>query len=305
MTAFAFAATQLGRTASGALHGLKLVAVAVVAQAVWGMSRSLAPDRDRATLAIAACLICLAAPSSGGQIAAILLGAAVGVVLLPREAAVALPMTALDIGIPRGVAMTLIVTFFILLFGLPWLADAANQHWLRLVTALYRDSSLVFGGGHVVLPLLQDSVVAPGWVRQDIFLAGYGATQAMPGPIFTFAAFLGAVETPGPSGWLGASLATVAIFGSSFLLVGGLLPFWETLRRWPNVRAALRGVNAAVVGVLLAALFNPIWLGSVHGSADFGVGLLAFLMLMFWAIPPWMVVAFGAAAGWNMALMGL
>jgi chromate transporter len=163
----------------------------------------------------------------------------------------------------------------------------------------------VFGGGHVVLPLLQSQVVPTGWVSQDAFLAGYGVTQAMPGPIFTFAAFLGAIEAPAPHGWAGAVIATVAIFFSSFLLVGGLLPFWDTMRGWPRMRAAMRGVNAAVVGVLLAALFNPIWIGSVHGSADFGFGLVAFLMLMFWAVPPWLVVAFGAAAGWGLGAIGL
>jgi chromate transporter len=306
MTAFAYGIDAMGDlSGAGWLHGLKLVAVAVVAQAVWGMARSLAPDRDRASLAVAACLICLMVPSSGGQIASIVLGAAVGFGVLAREATVTLPMSALGVGIPRGVAALLLVTFLVLLFGLPWLADASGAHWLRLVETFYQAGSLVFGGGHVVLPLLQDAVVPAGWVGPDTFLAGYGATQAMPGPVFTFAAFLGAAEAPRPNGWAGGLLATVAIFASSFLLVGGLLPFWDTLRRRPNVRAAMRGVNAAVVGVLLAALFNPIWVGSVHSSADFGVGLVAFAMLMFWAFPPWMVVAFGAAVGWNMGLMGL
>lgn len=306
MAAFAYGVDAMGDlSGAGWLHGLKLVAVAVVAQAVWGMARSLAPDKERATLAVLACLICLAEPSSVGQVAVIALGGAVGVLLLPREASVTLPMGMLGVGIPRGVAVMLLAAFFVLLFGLPLLADASGSHLLKLVDTFYRAGSLVFGGGHVVLPLLQNSVVPPGWVGSDVFLAGYGATQAMPGPIFTFAAFLGAVEGPAPNGWTGALIATLAIFASSFLLVGGLLPFWDTLRRWPNVRAAMRGVNAAVVGVLLAALFNPIWVGSVHSSADFGVGLVAFLLLVFWAYPPWMVVAFGAAMGWNMALVGL
>jgi chromate transporter len=171
--------------------------------------------------------------------------------------------------------------------------------------AFYRAGSLVFGGGHVVLPLLQATVVDPGWVSQDVFLAGYGATQAMPGPIFTFAAFLGAVENPGPSGWVGALVATVSIFASSFLLVGGLLPFWDTLRHRTGVRAALRGVNAAVVGVLLAALFTPIWTGSVHTPADFALGLVAFLLLALWAVPPWLVVVLGALAGEAFVHFGL
>lgn len=306
MALFAYGVTALGDlSGAGWLHGLKLVAVAVVAQAVWGMAKTLAPDRDRATLAGMACLICLAEPSSLGQVSAIVLGGIVGVAVLAREARVAMPEAALNVGIPRGFAVGLLVLFFVLLLGLPWLAEASGLHLLQLINTFYRAGSLVFGGGHVVLPLLQSAVVPPGWVGQDVFLAGYGVTQAMPGPIFTFAAFLGAVETPSPNGWLGALVATVAIFFSSFLLVGGLLPFWDTLRNRRTVRAAMRGVNAAVVGVLLAALFNPIWLGSVHGSADFAVALVAFLMLMFWAVPPWLVVVFGAVAGWDLGAMGL
>jgi chromate transporter len=203
------------------------------------------------------------------------------------------------------VAMTLLAAFFALLFGLPLVADATGGHFVRLVEAFYRAGSLVFGGGHVVLPLLQATVVEPGWVDQNLFLAGYGATQAMPGPIFTFAAFLGAVETPEPNGWAGALIATVAIFASSFLLVGGLLPFWDTLRHRTSVRAALRGVNAAVVGVLLAALFTPIWTGAVHSSADFGLGLVAFLLLVLWEVPPWLVVVLGAVTGQALAGAGL
>ena len=202
-------------------------------------------------------------------------------------------------------AVGLLALFFGLLVGLPWLADATGWHLVRLVNAFYLAGSLVFGGGHVVLPLLQAFVVPPGWVGPDTFLAGYGATQAMPGPIFTFAAFLGAVEGPAPHGWVGALVATVSIFASSFLLVGGLLPFWDTLRHRDGVRAAaLRGVNAAVVGVLLAALFTPIWTGAVHTSADFGIGLVAFLLLALWAVPPGLVVVLGAAAGWGLGFLG-
>jgi chromate transporter len=274
MTGFAYALGTIGDLSdAGWLHGLKLVAVAVVAQAVWGMGSSLAADRARASLAVAACLVCLAAPSTLGQIGAILLGAAVGMAVLPRVANPCVETAALHIRVPRWVAVTLLATFLILLFGLPWLAEA--------------------------------SVVPPGWVDPDTFLAGYGATQAMPGPLFSFAAFLGAIEAPGPNGWIGALLATLAIFASSFLLVGGLLPFWDTLRYRPNVRAAMRGVNAAVVGVLLAALFTPIWTGTVHTPADFGLALVAFLLLTLWKLPPWCVVAIGAFAGWDMASMGV
>lgn len=306
MTLFAYGVGYMGNIAqAGWLHGLKLVAVAVVAQAVWGMARTLAPDKERATVAVIACLTCLSAPSSVGQIGAILLGAVVGVTLLPRVAPGYEPPVALRTRIPAAAASSLLAAFFALLVGLPWLAAFSGAHAMELISAFYQAGSLVFGGGHVVLPLLQDSVVKPGWVGANVFLAGYGATQAMPGPIFTFAAFLGAVETPQPNGWVGAILATVAIFFSSFLLIGGLLPFWDTLRHRPGVRAAMQGVNAAVVGVLLAALFNPIWVGSVHTSGDFAIGLVAFLLLTLWRMPPWVVVLVGAAAGDALAGFGL
>jgi chromate transporter len=303
MTVFAYGVGSIGDLShAGWLRGLKLVAVAVVAQAVWGMARTLAPDKSRASLAVAACLVCLAEPSSLGQISAIVLGAIIGMTVLPGDPPGPDKPVSLGIRIPAAVAVSLLAAFFALLFGLPLLADATGGHFIQLVKAFYRAGSLVFGGGHVVLPLLQATVVEPGWVDPNLFLAGYGATQAMPGPIFTFAAFLGAVETPGPNGWVGAVVATVAIFASSFLLVGGLLPFWDTLRHRPGVRAALRGVNAAVVGVLLAALFTPIWTGSVHTPADFGLGLVAFLLLTLWAVPPWIVVVLGAVVGWALAL---
>jgi chromate transporter len=305
MTAFGYGIDAIGDVShAGWLRGLKLVAVAVVAQAVWGMARSLAPDRARATVAVAACLVALGVPSSLGQVAAIVLGGVAGVTVLPRPEAGTGAPTALGVRVPRPVAVGLLVLFFILLTGLPWLAEASRNHWVALINSFYLAGSLVFGGGHVVLPLLQASMVPPGWVAPDMFLAGYGATQAMPGPVFTFAAFLGTVEGPAPHGWLGALVATVAIFASSFLLVGGLLPFWDMLRHRDGVRAALRGVNAAVVGVLLAALFTPIWTGAVHTGADFGLGLVAFLLLALWAVPPWLVVLFGALAGWGLGLAG-
>jgi chromate transporter len=306
MTLFAYSVTAIGDLSdAGWLRGLKLVAVAVVAQAVWGMARTLAPDRARASVAVAACVMCLAVPSSLGQIAAIVLGAVIGITVLQGDPPGADQPVSMGIRIPTGVAATLLVAFFALLFGLPLIADATGGHFLRLIDAFYRTGSLVFGGGHVVLPLLQATVVQPGWVDQNLFLAGYGATQAMPGPIFTFAAFLGAVETPGPNGWFGALTATVSIFAPSFLLVAGLLPFWDTLRHRSGVRVALKGVNAAVVGVLLAALFTPIWTGAVHTSADFATGLVAFLLLTLWAVPPWIVVVLGAVAGEALVRFGL
>ncbi len=305
MTGFAFWVVAMGDLPdAGWVRGLKLVAVAVVAQAVWGMARTLAPDRARASLAVAACVMCLAIPSSRPN-RRHRAGRGNRTLFMPRVAAPCMETQPLGIRIPRWVAVTLLSLFFVLLLGLPLLANLSGDHGIQLVSTFYQAGSLVFGGGHVVLPLLQNSVVPPGWVDPDVFLAGYSAAQAMPGPLFTFAAFLGAIETPGPNGWVGALVATVSIFASSFLLVGGLLPFWDTLRHRTNVRAALRGVNASVVGVLLAALYNPIWTGTVHGPLDFGFALVALLLLTVWAVPPWVVVAIGAAAGWDMAAMGL
>jgi chromate transporter len=189
-----------------------------------------------------------------------------------------------------------LVIFFALLIGLPVLATALPLHTVALVYAFYRSGALVFGGGHVVLPLLQAEVASPGWVTNDAFLAGYGAAQAVPGPLFTFAAYLGTVMGPTPSGWLGGLICLVAIFLSSFLLLVGALPFWDTLRRRPAVQSVLRGVNAAVVGLLLAALYKPVWTSAILGPADFAIAILAFLLLALWAVPPWLVVMFGAAA---------
>jgi chromate transporter len=195
----------------------------------------------------------------------------------------------------------LLSLFFVLLAALPWLAAIFQIHALHLVDAFYRAGSLVFGGGHVVLPLLQASVVPPGWVTNDAFLAGYGAAQAVPGPLFTFSAYLGAVMGPQPNGWAGAVLCLAAIFLPSFLLVIGMLPFWDALRRRGWVQSALRGVNAAVVGVLLAALYDPVWKAGITGPHDFALAAAAFLLLFMWRTPPWLVVAFGAAGG---ALVG-
>ncbi len=226
MGLFAYGVAALGDVSQAPwLRGLKLVAVAVVAQAVWGMARTLAPDRARPTLAVAATLVALAVPSSLGQVGAIVLGGVAGLLVLPRSPVTDGPRTSLAAQIPRGLALTLLIAFFALLILLPPLARASGSHTIALVDAFYRAGSLVFGGGHVVLPLLQAAVVPPGWVGNDAFLAGYGATQAMPGPIFTFAAFLGAIEGPAPHGWWGAVLATCAIFFPSFLLISGLLPF--------------------------------------------------------------------------------
>jgi chromate transporter len=284
-----------GALGSGWLHGLKVVAVAVVAQAVLSMMRSLAPDRERATLAVVATVLVIAIPSAWGQIGAIVLGGIAGVVLfrsLPPADHVTLPHP-----VTRTVGALALVLFFVLLLGLPLLVAAVPSQGLTLFASFYRAGSLVFGGGHVVLPLLQASVVPPGWVSNDAFLAGYGAAQAVPGPLFTFAAYLGAVMGPQPNGWAGALLCLVAVFLPSFLLVFGALPFWDAWRRRRWAQSALTGVNAAVVGLLLAALYNPVWTAGITSAADFALGSAAFLLLFMWKTPPWLVVVLSATGG--------
>lgn len=280
----------------GALHGLKVVAVAVVAQAVWGMARTLCPDRQRVTLMGLAAVLALAWPTALGQIAAILAGGLAGWLWL-KPAGDGGGHVALTVPVGRTVGAVLLAAFFLLLVGLPLAASVAPSQALALLDSFYRAGALVFGGGHVVLPLLQAGVVGPGWVSADAFLAGYGAAQAVPGPLFTFAAYLGFVAGPTPNGWLGALLCTVAIFLPSFLLVAGALPFWEGLRRLRAMQAALLGVNAAVVGILLAALYQPVWTGAIFGPLDVALALVAFLALVFWKLPPWLVVLLTALGG--------
>jgi chromate transporter len=297
MIVFGYGIEALGNAAgSGWLHGLKVAAVAVVAQAVLGMARALAPDRARATLAVVAAIIALAVPSAFGQIGAILIGAVAGVTLLRGTVAVE-QTAALPVSVSRAAGAALLILFFVLLIGLPLLTSAIPSHALAEFDAFYRAGSLVFGGGHVVLPLLQASVVPPGWVSNDAFLAGYGAAQAVPGPLFTFAAYLGTVMGPQPNGWVGGVICLIAIFLPSFLLVIGALPFWEELRRRPLAQAALRGVNAAVVGLLLAALYQPVWTVGITNAADFALASAAFLLLFMWQTPPWLVVILSAAGG--------
>ena len=296
MVLFAYGVAALGDVAgSGWLHGLKVAAVAVVAQAVLGMARALAPDRPRATLAVAAAILVLAVPSTWGQIGAIILGGAIGIILLRGQAPG--DHAALPLSVSRTTGIVMLALFFALLIGLPLLAALSPVQGLKEFDVFYRAGSLVFGGGHVVLPLLQASVVPSGWVSNDAFLAGYGAAQAVPGPLFTFAAYLGAVMRPEPNGWLGAIICLVAVFLPSFLLVLGALPFWEELRRRASAQAALAGVNAAVVGLLLAALYNPVWTTGVSGAADFALVIAAFLLLFMWQTPPWLVVVLCAVAG--------
>lgn len=296
MVLFAYGLTWLGDAAgSGWLHGLKVAAVAVVAVAVLGMMRTLTPDRERATIAALAAIAMLAAPSALTQVLVIVLGGVAGVLLLPAEAPPDDDTLPLSVGRRTGTALLLL--FFVLLVGLPLLAVAVPWQSVKLIDVFYRAGSLVFGGGHVVLPLLQAAVVPRGWVSNDAFLAGYGAAQAVPGPLFTFAAYLGTVMSLPPNGWEGALLCLVAIFLPSFLLVIGALPFWEDLRRRSGARAALAGVNAAVVGLLIAAFYDPIWTVGISNAADFALALAAFLLLFVWQAPPWAVVILCALGG--------
>lgn len=272
----------------GALHGLKVVAVAVVAQAVWGMARNLCRGAVKLTLMLIAACIVLLAPSAWSQVGVIAAAGVAGLLLFKPQ-----PNTepdSLPIAISRRAGAIWLVLFVVLLVGLPILADGLPNPVLALVDAFYRTGALVFGGGHVVLPLLQAEVVPPQWVSNDVFLAGYGATQAVPGPLFTFAAFLGASMTHAPSGWLGGVIALLAIFTPSFLLICGALPFWASLRTSPRTQAALAGVNAAVVGLLLAALYRPVWTSAIFNGYDFALAVLALVALMVWKLPPWLVV---------------
>ena len=284
----------------GALHGLKVVAVAVVAQAVWGMARSLCPDAPRRALMLVAAAVLIGWPGTLVQLLVIAVAAIVGLLAL-RPAADAVH-EALPMPVSRRAGAVWLALFLVLLAGLPLLLAVLPSQALAVVDAFYRAGALVFGGGHVVLPLLQASVVPTGWVTNDAFLAGYGAAQAVPGPLFTFAAFLGASLQTTPTGWAGGLLALVAIFAPAFLLVAGTLPFWNSLRTRPRVRAALMGINAAVVGLLLAALWSPVITSGIRGVGDVVLALAALVALMRWKWPPWMVVAGCAAIGWALAI---
>jgi chromate transporter len=281
---------------SPAVHGLKLVAVAVVAQAVWGMAKALCPDRLRAGVAVVAALLVLAVPSALGQIAAIALGGIAGrwaLALGPLP-----PAQHRDYGVGRRTGAALLLLFVALLIALPLLASATQSMAAAAIAVFYKAGALVFGGGHVVLPLLQAGVVPPGWVSNDLFLAGYGAAQAVPGPLFTFAAYLGAVMPSPLGGWAGGIALLLAIFLPAVLLVGGALPFWELLRQRSDVQRAMAGVNAAVVGVLGAALYDPVWTSAIHSRADFGLALAAFGLLVYGKLSPFVVVFGAALAGW-------
>ncbi len=293
---FAYGAAALGGPPGlGLLHGLKLVAVAIVAQAVWGMARSLCPDRERASIALVALLLILFSPASAAQIGAILIGGLAGWWLCRTAASTATGQVHLPISRRAGLAA--LVAFFLLLVGLPALRWVTGWQAIALAEAFYRAGALVFGGGHVVLPLLREAFVTPGWVTDDIFLAGYGAAQAVPGPLFTFAAYLGAVVRRSPHGLSGAALGLVTIFLPGLMVLTGTLPFWDTFRRRAGALAIMRGVNAAVVGVLAAALYSPVWTSAVRTPGDFGLATTGFVLLTVWRTPPLIVVLISALGG--------
>ncbi|OXS57347.1 ChrA protein [Cohnella sp. CIP 111063] len=288
---FAFVLQGYDLANAGWIHGLKIVAAAIVAHAIVGMGQKLTPDRDRVTIAAAAATITLLWPEAYVQVFLILVSGMLGLRLYRGSKETA--GHHIRISICKGVAVGCLALFFVLLVTLPLLRQAADIEWIALFDSFYRSGSLVFGGGHVVLPLLEREVVPTGWVSQEHFLAGYSAAQAVPGPLFTFAGYLGAMS----GGMTGVAAATIAIFLPSFLLVVGVLPFWSELRSNPNVQGALVGINAAVVGILLAALYDPLWTTAILSAADFALALLLFIMLVYWRLPPWIVVVVGAIGG--------
>ena len=274
-------------------HGLKLVAVAVVAQAVLGMARSLCPDLKRTAIALTAAAAALLLPAAWAQVGIMVLAGIVGWLFVSHRA-LQEPGAPLPIPVSPRAGASALIAFAFLLAGLPLLAaHVPAWHGITLISSFFRSGALVFGGGHVVLPLLQAAVVPPGWIGNDKFLAGYGIAQAIPGPLFTFAVYLGAIMEPEPNGWRGGTICLVAIFLPSFLLVIGIVPFWNGLRRRQGLRAALDGINAAVVGLLLAALYTPVWTSAVHSALDFGLALAAFVLLTICSSPPWLVVILG------------
>ncbi|MCL4188011.1 MAG: chromate efflux transporter [Rhodobacteraceae bacterium] len=298
MLGFALTAARIDHPAGlGALQGLKIVAVAIVAQAVWGMARSLCPDPARASIAAGAVAVLALLPGGAGMVAAILAGGLAGLALGRGAASGGAPVA---VAVAPRTGAAALGLFALLLVALPVLAAAGQA--LAVAEAFFRAGALVFGGGHVVLPLLEAAVVGPGWATRDAFLAGYGAAQALPGPLFTFAAYLGAVLSPGPAGAAGASLALLALFLPGFLVLVGVLPFWDAFRRLRRAQSAMQGANAAVVGILGTALWSPVFTSAVRGPAEFALAVACFVLLTGWKAPPWAVVAFAAAAGAVLAL---
>lgn len=305
-SAIALALFALGISASGdglpegTLHGLKIVAVAVVAQAVWGMARNLCTDGTRIAIALVSACAVLVLPNAWAQLGIIALAGVTGLMLF--RPSTTLTSTPFRPGVSRTAGSLFLVLFFALLLLLPALASTSTNQLLALLDTFYRAGALVFGGGHVVLPLLQAEVVPHGWVSNDAFLAGYGAAQAVPGPLFTFSAFLGGSMDSGSGNLINAAVCLTAVFVPSFLLVFGVMPFWDRLRASRHMQAALSGINAAVVGLLLAALYDPVWTNAILAPLDFAVALIALVALMTWKLPPWLVVLAGGAAGWLLAV---
>jgi chromate transporter len=283
--------------AGGWVHGLMVAAVAVVAQAVLGLQRKLAPDRQRASVMVAAAVLVLLVPRVWAQLLALVLGGLVGVSVLTPPELEPLVVERLVVPLRRSVAAGLLGVVALLLMALPWLSADARPLLVQQLSGFLRTGAMVFGGGHVVLPLLEQALVPNGWIGLQQFLAGYGAAQAVPGPMFSFAAFLGFDLQPGLQGMAGSVMALLALFFPSFLLIGGLLPFWSDLGRLAPMRRALLGINASVVGILLAALFQPVWQTGIRGGAEFSLALVAFVLLVAWRQPAWRVVLFCAGVG--------
>lgn len=297
LVAFAFLLQGFDLGNTGWIHGLKIVAVAIVAYAVLGMGQKLTPDRNRATIAVIAAAITLYWQAAYSQVIIIAAAGLIGVWLYRMKTVEGTPD--LNIRISRSLAISCLVIFLTLLIVLPFLRQWENMEWIAMFDSYYRAGSLVFGGGHVVLPLLENEVVFTGWVNESDFLAGYSAAQAVPGPLFTFASYLGTLS----GGLTGAIVATTAIFLPAFLLVAGTLPFWNVLRNNSKIQGALVGVNAAVVGILLAALYDPLWTSAIVESGDFMLAAVLFIMLVFWKLPPWMIVVTGALGGMALELI--
>lgn len=299
LVAFAYGVTTLGDvTDAGWIRGLKAAAVAVVAHAVLGMARSLTPDARRATIGIGAMVLVLLAPGPLALVGVIVIAGVAGVLWLRRTAVAAEAVSRFIVRVPRAIAIGSLALFAVLLAGLPLLAAMTGNAGVGLFDIFYRTGALVFGGGHVVLPLLQADLVQTGLIERDTFLAGYGAAQAVPGPLFTFAAYIGASTTMPPSGLLGAAIALIAIFLPASLLVVGALPFWERLRRATWAQSALKGVNAGVVGILAAALYDPVFTEGIDGVPTLAIAAVAFVALTSWKTPAWAVVIAAALAGW-------